>query len=394
MLLLTGLSLVALHALGAEWQERRARLTVHLVGIGIAVYYAAGVTFSAVAAHRVGRGESFASAVSALEPWQSLVLVPASLLVLAGFAAYAAAAWRMTARQREAGRASIAAAPRVYSGTIPRRVRRRSPAALAGYELPLGLMGFPGVGWLFAGFPFTASILLLVGPALTWAVIPVAFSPYGQGPLRDVGWKVELVWLPVMALLSSALLYRAHARRRARLEGRPPRGGKALGRAAATAPGSAPRSAAMALAARGDSVRPRARGRRREHRPLLVRAAADARGDRPVREHEARAGEAVRLGATRSPRTPADALRIHARDVRSLLVRAVCAGRGQGVPAVRPRPWRLGPAQRFESLSPRARARSPRSRCGRAATRSSPPTRGCSEDATSRTCASCRPPSR
>ena len=86
-----------------------------------------------------------------------------SLLVLAGFAAYAAAAWRMTARQRAAGRASIAAAPRVYSGTIPRRVRRRSPAALAGYELPLGLMGFPGVGWLFAGFPFTASILLLAG---------------------------------------------------------------------------------------------------------------------------------------------------------------------------------------------------------------------------------------
>ena len=37
MLLLAGLSLVALHALGAEWQERRARLTVRLVGIGIAV---------------------------------------------------------------------------------------------------------------------------------------------------------------------------------------------------------------------------------------------------------------------------------------------------------------------------------------------------------------------
>ena len=53
MLLLAGLSLVSLHALGAEWQERRARLTVRLVGIGMAVYYAAGVTFSAVAAHRV-----------------------------------------------------------------------------------------------------------------------------------------------------------------------------------------------------------------------------------------------------------------------------------------------------------------------------------------------------
>jgi hypothetical protein len=130
----------------------------------------------------------------------------------------------MTARQRVAGREALAATPGVFSGKIPKRVVRRSPAALAGYELPLGLMGFPGVGWLFAGFPLTASILLMLGPALTWAIIPVAFSPYGRGPLRGLGWGVELVWLPTMALISSALLYRAHARRRAKLEGRPPRG--------------------------------------------------------------------------------------------------------------------------------------------------------------------------
>lgn len=148
--------------------------------------------------------------------------------MLAGFGAYAAAVWPMTSRQRREGREALASAPAVYTGRIPRRVRRRKPAALAGYELPLGLLGFPGVGWLFAGFPFTASILLLAGPALTWAIIPAAFSPYGQGPLRGIGWKVELVWLPLQALVSSAALYRAHARRRARELGEPPRRG--LGR--------------------------------------------------------------------------------------------------------------------------------------------------------------------
>src|SRR5437763_10080542 len=130
----------------------------------------------------------------------------------------------MTERQRAAGREALIATPRLYTGKIPKRVRRRSPAALAGYELPLGLMGFPGVGWLFAGFPFTASILLMAGPALAWALIPVAFTPYGQGPLRAEGWKVELVWLPVSALLSAAALYRAHARRRRLLDGPPPGG--------------------------------------------------------------------------------------------------------------------------------------------------------------------------
>ena len=221
MVLLAGLALGSLHLLGARWPARRARRTLVLVSVGVGLYYAAGVAFSAVEAHRVAGGRSFAAAVSAVQPWQSLVLVPAALSVLVGFASFASAAWRMTERQRAEGRKALAAVPGIYTGTIPKRVRRRSPAALAGYELPLGLMGFPGVGWLFAGFPLVASILLMVGPALTWAVIPVAFSPYGNGPLRSVGWTAELVWIPVMALISSAGLYWAQARRRASLTGGP-----------------------------------------------------------------------------------------------------------------------------------------------------------------------------
>src|SRR5512132_2892791 len=227
MVLLIGVVFAALRSAGAELPLRHARFVVIAVGAGVGAYYVFGVAFSALEADRVAAGASYASAVSGLEPWEALVTVPAALVVLAGFWSYSRLAVSMTARQRDEGRRAIAALPGRYTGTIPRRVRRRSPAALAGYELPLGLMGFPGVGWLFAGFPFTASILLMAGPAISWAVIPVAFSPYGDGPLREIGWKVELVWLPVMALLSSAFLYRAHARRRARLEGKPPRG-KAL----------------------------------------------------------------------------------------------------------------------------------------------------------------------
>jgi hypothetical protein len=87
----------------------------------------------------------------------------------------------------------------------------------------MALLGFPGLGWLFAGFPLTASLLLLAGPSFAWAVLPLAFSPYGQGPLSGVGWKFELAWLPASALVSACLLYRAHRRRRLRLAGTPPR---------------------------------------------------------------------------------------------------------------------------------------------------------------------------
>jgi hypothetical protein len=224
MVLLIGLVFGALRTAGAELPLRRARFVVAAVGAGVGAYYLAGVGSSAVEAHRVSAGASYAAAVSGLEPWQALIAVPAALVVLAGFWSYAGVALSMTVPQRDQGRRALAALPGLYTGKIPRRVRRRSPAALAGYELPLGLMGFPGVGWLFAGFPFTASILLMAGPALAWALIPFAFSPYANGPLRAEGWKVELVWLPVSALLSSAALYRAHARRRRLLDGPPPGG--------------------------------------------------------------------------------------------------------------------------------------------------------------------------
>jgi hypothetical protein len=214
MMLLMGALAGLLAVLGGRVPERGARLALLLVPGGMAVYYAGGIAFSAVQAHAVAGGESYGAAVHRLEPWSALVLVPAAAAVLVGFSGFAYAAWCGTAGQRALGRRALAALPAAYTGRIPARVRRRSPAALAGYELPMGLLGFPGIGWLFAGFPFTATALLLAGPAVAWAVLPIAFSPYGQGPLRGVGWKIELAYLPVSALVSAAALYRAHRRRR------------------------------------------------------------------------------------------------------------------------------------------------------------------------------------
>jgi hypothetical protein len=230
--MLIGLTLVLLVQLGGApvvWAERAALLGI---GFGVATYYGVGIETSIAEAHDVSRGATFHDAVARLEPWAALLLVPAALAVLAGFSCFAVSTWRMTARQRRAGAQTIVSAPEAFTGRIPRRVRGRSPAALAGYELPMALLGFPGIGWLFAGFSFTASVLLLAGPALTWAVIPLAFSPYGEGPLSTVGWKAELAWIPATAFVSTALLYRAQRRRRLLINGPPkppPRRGRKTG---------------------------------------------------------------------------------------------------------------------------------------------------------------------
>jgi hypothetical protein len=193
------------------------------VGAGMAAYYVGGIAFAAVEANRVSNGGTFGAAVASLEPWQALVLVPAALAVAVGFGSYARATWRGTEGYRAESRGRLRRAPSAYAGRIPKHVRRRRPTAVAAYEVPMGLLGFPGVGWLFAGYPLAATVLLLVGPAIAWAAVPLAFTPFSNGPLVQVGWQAELYWLPASTFISTALLFRAHRRRRLRLLGTPPR---------------------------------------------------------------------------------------------------------------------------------------------------------------------------
>ena len=318
--MLVGLALALLARLGGEVGVRAERVAFAGIVVGVATYYAVGIETSVVEAHDVAGGASFHDAVARLEPWIALPIVPAALLVLAGFGSYAVSAWRMTARQRRAGAKAIIEAPEAFTGRIPRRVRRRSPAAIAGYELPMALLGFPGLGWLFAGFSFTASVLLLAGPAITWAVIPLAFSPYGQGPLNPVGWKVELAWIPATALLSTALLYRAQRRRRRLLDGPPQeprrqRSKRGYRTRVSVAAGSIllllvslPFVPAVAGVG-GSSIRYSYQTR---FTPDIVGQFLSTRSG------------AVKLFTWQEPQSsyPSDALRIHAADVRALVARA------------------------------------------------------------------------
>ncbi|HEU5279729.1 MAG TPA: hypothetical protein VFU26_12600 [Gaiellaceae bacterium] len=284
---------------------------------GMAAYYVGGIAFAAVAAGHVSHGRSFGAAVSALEPWQALVLVPASLAVAAGFGAYASATWHATAAYRAEGRRWLRRAPSAYAGRIPKRVRRRSPASVAAYEVPMGLLGFPGIGWLFAGYPLTGTALLLTGPALAWAVVPLAFTPFADGPLRGVGWQAELVWLPASTLVSTALLFRAHLRRRRRLLGTPPkarRGRRYRTRVAVSIGAIGLLLVALpfvpAVAGVGGSS---------------VRYAYQTGFNREVTgQFVATPGGTIKLFAWRDPQEtfPADALRLHASDLRALRVRS------------------------------------------------------------------------
>jgi hypothetical protein len=320
--MLAGLMVLLVGGVGGllELPARRLRKTLVGVPAGMGVYYAAGIAFAAFEAHAITGGRDFRAAVAAYEPWQALILVSAALAVLVGFGAYARAVWAATAEQRDEGRQALRLFPRAYSGRIPARVLRRPPASVAAYEVPMGLLGFPGVGWLFAGYPLQASVLLTAGPAFAWAVLPAAFTPFGHGPLRGVGWHIELFWLPASTALSATALYLAHRRRRRALLGPPPGGGRRrrrpnhrlrIGATAGTIAlmlVSLPFVAAVAGIGRG--------GVRYAYLPHVTR---EITGQFLTTQHGP-----VKLFSWSDPQNgfPADALRIHARDVDALSARA------------------------------------------------------------------------
>jgi hypothetical protein len=324
MAMLVALALALLGVLGWRGRTQPTRLILAGVGGGMAVYYAGGVATAAIAAHGISGGQTYGRALAALEPWQALILVPAAAAVLAGFGAYGLATWSWTRGYRRAGREVLRTVPGRYAGRVPRRVRSRRPAAVAAQEVPMGLLGFPGVGWLFAGFPLTATVLLLTGPAVAWAVIPLATTPFTDVPLRSVGWKVELAWLPASTLASCALLYRAHRRRRLRLLGPPTRRRRRRGEGYRTRVSVALGAIALLLVSLpfvpavagvgGSSVRyAYQRGFTREVTGQFLRT---PRG-------------AVKLFAWSDPQgqAPVDSLRLHSDDVRAFLVRAAAVDR-------------------------------------------------------------------
>jgi hypothetical protein len=168
---------------------------------------------------------------------------------------------------------------------------------------------------------------MIAGPAITWAALPLAFSPYGNGPLRDVGWRAEFAWLPLMAVASSALLYRAHSRRLRVLDGPRRRRRRRTG-----SPRRGPVAAAIGVIALVLVALPFVAAVAGIGRSS-VRYAYEKHMTRDITGQflGTRRGT-VKLFAWGDPqkRYPPDALRVHAADVRELRVRAAAVDSPDG----------------------------------------------------------------
>ncbi|HEY7257512.1 MAG TPA: hypothetical protein VH459_00515 [Gaiellales bacterium] len=225
ILIMSGLAVSLLPRTGAREPMPAAaqRWMLGLVAGGMLAYYCAEIAGNVRGARLVHDGTPGAAAFDRIQPLPELILCVASAVVLAGMLLFARFAWRTTGEYRAAGRREVAGSPARYAGHIPARVRRRPLIGLVGIEAGGALLGIPGPGWLEAGRPLAGLTLMCVGSSLSWAVLPIAFSPFGNGPFHSVGWPALLVWLPCTAVAScTALVWRVR-RDRARHPGRRPR---------------------------------------------------------------------------------------------------------------------------------------------------------------------------
>lgn len=225
ILVMSGLAVALLPRTGARepMPGRSQRWMLGLVAGGMLGYYATEIAANVRGAQLVHEGTPAAAAFEHIQPLPELILCAASAVVLAGMLLFARFAWRTTGEYRAAGRREVAGTPARYAGHIPARVRRRPLIGLVGIEAGGALLGIPGPGWLEAGRPVAGLTLMCVGSSLSWAVLPLAFSPFAGGPFHAVGWPALLVWLPLTAAVScTALVWRVR-RDRAQHPGRRPR---------------------------------------------------------------------------------------------------------------------------------------------------------------------------
>jgi heme/copper-type cytochrome/quinol oxidase subunit 1 len=208
LLALIGVVYLLLPELVGEAVDRRlVHRSLLAIGGGISAYYLATMTTGLLRYRMLIRGFDDGQAASSLGLLPPLALTLAALPLLAGFLIFGAAVYRVTRAYRREMATEVRGAPARFSGPMPARLKRIPLRFVLGMELAGGMLGWPGLGWLYAGQAMPAVGLLLVGPAVAWALLPMLFSPFTNTVLSQWNWHVLLVWLPASALLSSSLLW-------------------------------------------------------------------------------------------------------------------------------------------------------------------------------------------
>lgn len=191
---------------GATVSEKLRRMNLYGVAGGVAGYYVVVLSSGLVRATYLRQGMTDAESAARLGWVAPVLMLVTALPMLVGYGAFGAGVWQATRAYRADWFARWRDALSTYSGPLPPRVQKIPTPFILAMEFFAALMGFPGLGWLYAGQALLGVALMCLGPATAWALIPLLVSPFAGTPFQPLGINLLFAWLGGTALLSAVLL--------------------------------------------------------------------------------------------------------------------------------------------------------------------------------------------
>jgi hypothetical protein len=191
---------------GQQVDMRLRRWSLAGVGGGIAAYYLSTILVGFMRLGYLQSGYTDAEASAMLSWVAPLALLLAAVPMLAGYIAFGVGVFKVTHAYRTEVWQLWKGTPKRFTGTLPARVRRLPTGYILAMELVGGLFGWPGIGWLYAGQALPGIALLLIGPAIAWALLPMMAAPESGTFVSQYGWQIIPAWLIISSTLSTLFL--------------------------------------------------------------------------------------------------------------------------------------------------------------------------------------------
>jgi hypothetical protein len=193
--------------LGVAVSRDLARRLAVLIGAGVAAYYVSSIGANIVMGQVSASAGAVGPALVAANLGGIGMAVGATIYTL-GFATLAVRAWCGTAQYRADGWRDLLASLASHNGEPAAWLPRVPPRYLLGAEATGAIVGFPGLGWILGGVPLIGLPMVLGGPPVAWALLPLLSSPFGSSPLGWLGlWQSVLIYLAASTALSVAGLW-------------------------------------------------------------------------------------------------------------------------------------------------------------------------------------------